>query len=73
MPLIAMEGKRGAEVKQSLEDALARSGECDSVVVIMQKKIGGLMWFAPDGETAANTMFLCHMMLAHFTAMLRGE
>lgn len=73
MPLIVMDGGKGYSPKESLERALARADECDEVIVIMQKKSGGLLWFAPDQMTAANTMFLCHMMLAHFTAMLRGE
>jgi hypothetical protein len=36
------------------------SGEVDTVLVLMQKKAGGIIWKAPDSDTIANTTYLAN-------------
>lgn len=71
--LIVMGGQKGDGVKESLERAMKHVDECDGVVIIMQKRTNGMLWFAPDSMRAETTMFYCQMLLSHVVAMLRGE
>jgi hypothetical protein len=32
--------------------------ECDGVVILMQKKAGGLEWFAPDGMELQTLVYI---------------
>jgi hypothetical protein len=72
MPLVAMEGRSAADVRKSLEEALGRSCDCDNVVVIMQKKEGGLLWFSPGTRTLQETSFLVQSFAFHLMCMAAG-
>jgi hypothetical protein len=49
--LVAIEGTRGEDMKQVFERAMENMDDCDGVVILMQKKEGGIRWFAPDSMT----------------------
>ena len=63
--LIAMRGKSD-DIQGVLEEAKERAGECDSVVVLMQKKQGGIMWFAPNSMRFESLIFLLWSALTAF-------
>lgn len=72
MSLIAMEGKRGHDIPKVLADALERSSECDGIVIFMQRKSGGLLWFAPDDMKLETLVFYCYTALQMFANMALG-
>ena len=47
MELTTISGSRDDTLKAVLDKAASQVGECDSVLVLMQKKSGGLIWEAP--------------------------
>ncbi len=72
MNLIPIEGRRCSDVRKSLADALDHADECDNVVVIMQKKSGGVVWFSPDDRTIAETQFLVTSFAFDLMFMIAG-
>ena len=72
MNLIPIEGRCSTDVRKSLADALERVDECDNVVVIMQKKVGGLLWFSPDNRTISETHFLVNSFAFHLMCAVAG-
>jgi hypothetical protein len=48
--LVPIQPSRSEDVLNAFDRALdhLKENECDGVVIIMQKKAGGLSWFAPD-------------------------
>jgi hypothetical protein len=46
MELTTISGSRDETLKAVLDKAAERVGECDSVLVLMQKKTGGVIWEA---------------------------
>lgn len=56
----------GETLEQTLERAREKMGECDSVVILMQKKKGGILWFAPDSMRLESLIFLLWTALVHF-------
>ena len=55
--LVAFEGTRGDDMKDAFERAMARMDECDGVVILMQKKKSGILWFAPDSMEFATLIY----------------
>jgi hypothetical protein len=47
MTLTTITGSRDETLKAVLDKAAERIGECDSVLVLMQKKSGGIIWEGP--------------------------
>lgn len=66
--LVAIESK-GGSLKDPLNSALERVDECDQVVVLMQKKNGGILWLAPDSMRLETLVFLLWTALANFGKM----
>lgn len=73
MSLIAMEGTRGTDMRKILDDAISRIDECDGVVVLMQKKEGGIFWLAPDNMHLQTLIFYCWQALTMFGLMAAGK
>jgi hypothetical protein len=73
MSLVSIEGNRGADMREVLENALARIDDCDGVVVLMQKKQGGVSWFAPDNMTLQTMIFYLWSVLSQFGLMAAGK
>jgi hypothetical protein len=70
--LIAFEGNRSGDMRKALQDALECIDECDGVVVLMQRKSGGVRWFAPDNMQLQTMIFLCHMAVQMLTNIALG-
>jgi hypothetical protein len=47
-----------AELQEVIERAEQRLHECDTILIIMQKKEGGLIWYAPDAGRIETASFL---------------
>lgn len=71
--LIAMEGARGADIRKVFEKAMERMDECDGVVILMQKKEAGVLWFAPDNMHLQTLIFYCCQALTMFGLMSAGK
>lgn len=56
-------------MREIFEKASARCGECDGVVILMQKKSGGLLWFAPDSMKLETLVFYLWSALMNFGRM----
>ena len=56
--LITTAAASQAEAKKTLQTLIDRVDECDSFVVILQKKQGGLLWDAPATQRVETTVFL---------------
>ena len=63
--LVMFEGTRGEDMRVTLEDAMKRAEDCDGVIIIMQKKTGGLLWFAPDRMRLETMIFYLWSLLSH--------
>ena len=59
------------EVKARLEEALQRADECDSVVIVMQKKKGGMLWYA--NSTVERGVYMLESLKLHFFRMTKEE
>jgi hypothetical protein len=58
------------EVKEELTKALARADECDSVIVVMQKKTSGVIWFG--NGTVATAVLLLESMKHRLMEMMKN-
>jgi hypothetical protein len=45
-------------LRKTFDDALARLEDCDEMVVLMQKKKGGILWFAPAGSKIETAVWM---------------
>jgi hypothetical protein len=71
--LSTISGSRDETLRAVLDRARDRVGECDKVVVLMEKKSGGIFWEAPPEMTLANIVWLA-MALVHWVyAKSRGD
>lgn len=62
--------ERNAEsVKGVLEDATKHCDECDNIVVLMQKKTGGIRWFALNSMRLETIVFMLWSALNNFGKM----
>lgn len=52
-----IEGARGADMRQVFEDAQKCVDECDGVVILMERRSGGILWFAPNRMTLATLIY----------------
>lgn len=57
------------EIKDVFARALAESPNCDGVVILMQKKEGGLKWYAPDRMKLETLVFYLWSALSAFGRM----
>jgi len=73
MSLISIEGNRGKDMREVLENALARIDEFDGVVILMQEKNGGVRWFAPDNMQLQQMIFYLWSVLSQFGLMAAGK
>ena len=60
MELTPISGSRDETLKAVLDKAAGKIGDCDSVVVMMQLKSGGIRWEAPP-EMQVQTMIFIAM------------
>jgi hypothetical protein len=72
LSLIVLEGKKGEDLKQTIQAAMDQADECDGVLVLMQKRGGGLLWFAPDNMTVQTLAFYAQSFLFHIHAIMTG-
>jgi len=61
------------DIRGELTRALERSDECDSVLILMEKRSGGILWFANDTSTLAKMNWLVSSMNYHIHAELAGN
>jgi len=47
-----------SDLKIPITRAIERIDECDSILIIMQKKEGGMLWFAPDAGRIETASFM---------------
>ncbi len=73
MSLVVIEGRRGADMKQVFEQAMAEMDQCDGVVILMQYKDAGVRWFAPDAMTLQTMIFYLWSVLSQFGLMAAGK
>lgn len=73
MALVAMEGGRGKDIREMFERAMESIDECDGVVILMQKKEGGVRWHAPDNMTLQTMIFYLWTTLSQFGLMAAGK
>ena len=66
--LIEIEPK-GNSLQDVLDQAAARVDECDSIVILMQKKKSGILWLAPDSMHLETLVFLLWSALTAFGKM----
>ena len=46
------------ELQRTIERATEHIHECDSILIIMQKKESGMLWFAPDSGRIETASFM---------------
>ena len=46
------------EICAELQKANARAAECDSIIIVMEKRSGGVIWLANDSTTLKNINWL---------------
>jgi hypothetical protein len=51
------------DLKSPLTRAMERIEECDSILILMQKKQGGMVWFAPDNGRIETASFMATSFL----------
>jgi hypothetical protein len=73
MSLVPFEGNRGKDMREVLENALAHVEDYDGVVILMQKKKGGVHWFAPDNMHLQTMIFYLWSVLSQFGLMAAGK
>ena len=61
-----------AELQRALDDAQKRLGECDCVLVLMQKRDNGLLYFAPGGTSVATIGWMANSFI-HYLHTLKPE
>lgn len=62
--------ERNAEsVRGVLDDAAKNCDECDSIIVLMQKKTGGIRWFALNSMRLETVVFMLWSALRNFGKM----
>jgi hypothetical protein len=71
--LVAIEGTRGAGMKEVFEQAMSQMDECDGVVILMQRKDSGVRWFAPDKMRLETMIFYLWSVLSQFGLMAAGK
>lgn len=61
------------EIMETIARAVLRADECDSVLIIMQKKgEDGMLWFAPDSGRVETASFMATGFL-HWLHSLKGS
>lgn len=58
-----------AKLQKSLDDAAEHLGECDCILVLMQKKDNGLLYFAPDNTTLATIGWMADSFIHHLHSL----
>lgn len=61
---------RQEEMRDALKRASAQVDNCDSVLVLMQKKEGGIAYFAPDSVRVESLSFLATGFVVGFHNLL---
>jgi len=72
MPLTTIHGSRDETLKAVLDKAAEHIGECDSVLVLMQKKSGGIVWEGPPEAEAQTMIFVALGFVLGMYEKLRG-
>jgi hypothetical protein len=74
MSLVAMPKPetKSAELQKVLDDAAKRLDECDCILVLMQRKDNGLLYFAQDGTTLATIGWMAQSFI-HYLHTLKPE
>lgn len=73
MNLVPMEGGRGKDIREVFERAMENIDDCDGVVILMQRKGGGVNWHAPDSMTLQTMIFYLWSVLSQFGLMAAGK
>lgn len=73
--VLVMEGKTtgAAALEECLERAAPRAEECNNVLILMQKKEGGLIWAAPDNMELRDLIFMVTSFAYKLSTMAAGE
>jgi hypothetical protein len=74
MPISAVQTTdeaKQAEMRAQLEKACARIPECDDLVILMQRRKGGLLWFICDYMTVERTIFLATALIHYLIERIR--
>jgi hypothetical protein len=57
------------EIRAELEKATANSEQCDSVVIVMEKRGGGMLWYANDSGSLARINWLLDALKFHLLTL----
>jgi hypothetical protein len=71
--LHVIEGGRGETIREVLERALEHVDEFDGVVVLLQRKKGGVIWDAPGSMRLETMVFFLWSVLSQFGLMATGK
>lgn len=69
MSITPIRGSRGEGIREVIDQAIAKIDECDGIVILMQKKKGGLLWFAPNSMEFQAIVFYLWSALTAFGMM----
>lgn len=58
MTLHALKANTEQEICEQLEKAKEKAGECDSVLILMEKRRGGLMYLANNSVTISTMIWM---------------
>jgi hypothetical protein len=72
LTVIAKDHLRHIEMLDKLKEATELVEECDNILIIMQKKQGGMQWFAPDSARIETASFMALGFL-HYLHSLKPE
>lgn len=64
---------RAEEIRQALKMAETQADECDSVIIVMEKRTGGVNWHSSDSMTLATMNWLLDSMKFHIHTVLSGR
>ena len=67
--LTVITGGRQGDMRDAFDRALEHLDDCDGMIIVMQKKDGGLMWFGPAMGTLERTVWMLWSMMCHLGRM----
>ena len=54
-----------ADLQKPFDDGMERLDDCDCVLILMQKKNNGLLYFAPDNSKIATVAWMAQSFIHH--------
>ena len=73
MSLEVIRGWRGKGMEKVFARAMAEMDDCDGVVILMQRKSGGISWFALEEMRLETMVFYLWSVLNKFGLMAIGK